>query len=91
MPGCNLRNATMPVYVYGCEACGHTFEKLMKIAERHIPCEEKCEKCGEANYNIRPTALHVSASVMTNLKPPDGFKDVLKRVKKNHKGSTIDV
>jgi putative FmdB family regulatory protein len=81
----------MPIYVYGCECCDHTFERSMKISERHLPCEEVCSECGGAKYNIRPTAVRTVASVMTNLKPPEGFKEVLKKIKSKNRGSTIDV
>ncbi len=33
----------MPIYEYACEACGHRFEKLMKIGAEAPPCAS----CGE--------------------------------------------
>ncbi len=33
----------MPIYEYACEACGHRFEKLMKIGAEAPPCVS----CGE--------------------------------------------
>ena len=33
----------MPIYEYGCEACGNVFEKIQKVADRrHARCE-----CGQ--------------------------------------------
>ena len=34
----------MPTYEYGCEACGHEFEKEQRITEDPI---KKCPKCGK--------------------------------------------
>ncbi len=81
----------MPLYVYGCECCDYTFERQMKIAERHLPCEETCTNCGGAKYNIRPTALNMVASAATNLLPPTDFKNILEKIKSQNRGSTIDV
>jgi len=35
----------MPLYEYGCTACGHQFEVIRKFSD---PPEEKCPKCGGA-------------------------------------------
>jgi putative FmdB family regulatory protein len=35
----------MPLYEYGCSACGHQFEVIRKFSD---PPEEKCPKCGGA-------------------------------------------
>jgi putative FmdB family regulatory protein len=34
----------MPLYEYRCEACGSTFEKIVKFSD---PPLEVCEKCGK--------------------------------------------
>ena len=34
----------MPIYEYGCGACGHTFEKLQKVSDDPM---RDCPECGE--------------------------------------------
>ena len=33
----------MPIYEYGCQRCGHTFERLQKVSEAPI---DECPACG---------------------------------------------
>lgn len=33
----------MPIYEYGCDACGHRFERWQKISEKPA---DRCESCG---------------------------------------------
>lgn len=32
----------MPIYEYGCEACGHTFERLQKVSDDPV---KNCPEC----------------------------------------------
>ena len=32
----------MPIYEYGCEACGHTFERLQKVSDQPV---KDCPEC----------------------------------------------
>ena len=34
----------MPLYEYGCEVCGHTFERLQKVSDDPV---KDCPECGE--------------------------------------------
>ena len=34
----------MPIYEYGCEVCGHTFERLQKVSDDPI---KDCPECGK--------------------------------------------
>ena len=34
----------MPIYEYGCEVCGHTFERLQKVSDDPIT---DCPECGD--------------------------------------------
>ena len=33
----------MPIYEYGCEGCGHTFERLQKVSDTPV---RDCPSCG---------------------------------------------
>jgi len=35
----------MPIYEYGCKACGHTLEVLQKLSDKPL---RKCPECGRA-------------------------------------------
>jgi putative FmdB family regulatory protein len=47
----------MPNYEYQCSNCKNTFEKSLKLADRHVPCEKPCEKCGGQVNQIITTGL----------------------------------
>ena len=81
----------MPTYNYHCSECGFEFESHQKIAERDLPTQEGCPTCsGKIERGI--TSCAVVSQVGSPLKAPDGFKSVLKEIKKNAgKRSTIDV
>ena len=53
----------MPIYEFKCEACGHTFEKLM---EMDAPKPRKCPECGKLKLEKQVTAgqLHMRYSNM---------------------------
>jgi len=93
----------MPTYDYRCEKCGHEFEENLKIADRKIPTEELCEeqilqnensvghgfeKCGGEVKQIIVAASGLADPVRLGIrKPDDGFKDMMKRMKKNVHGA----
>ena len=39
----------MPIYEYGCQGCGHTFERLQKVSDAPI---EDCPEC-EAGGSVK--------------------------------------
>lgn len=50
----------MPIYEYRCEACGHTFEVMQKVAD---PPVETCEACGGRVVRVfHPVAIHFRGS-----------------------------
>lgn len=82
----------MPIYVLGCEKCNHTVDKVSSIANRKDLEEITCENCGESKYNIRPCGGSVSYSgAKTNHVLPDGFKQIIKRIKDKNPRNKIDV
>ena len=44
----------MPIYVYGCESCEHTWEHLTLAPSTDAP--ENCPKCGKASPKKKMTA-----------------------------------
>ena len=83
----------MPVYEYGCSECSHEFEEFKTIAEYDIPLSEPCPSCYKVGYIQRlisgaeicdPVSLGVR-------KVPAGYNDVIKNIKKNHPGNTIEL
>ena len=36
----------MPIYEYGCEACGHNFERLQKVSDAPVADCPRCETTG---------------------------------------------
>ena len=41
----------MPTYDYRCEKCGHTFEEILKIADREVPIKLPCTQ----NIDVKQT------------------------------------
>ena len=83
----------MPFYLYGCSECSHEFEEFKTIAEYDVPLKEACPSCYKVGYISRlisgaeicdPVSLGVT-------KVPKGYNEVVKRIKKNHPGNTIEV
>ena len=84
----------MPLYDFVCNACGLVVTDMaLKIDERHIPLSLPCPSCGKTDCIERLAAAPgVSYSINRGgLKTPQGFKEVLKDIKKRHRGSTINV
>lgn len=81
----------MPMYSYVCEACNHGFDKSLKIADRKQPESEPCPNCGEKKVQHTITGTTIVAGVNhVYSKIPDGFRDILKNVKKHNPRSTIN-
>lgn len=79
----------MPTYDYKCKDCNETFEVLCKIADMSLPRE--CKHCGSLNTErFLGGAPGLGDSVSLGMiKPPDGFRDVLKNIHDRTPGSTL--
>lgn len=85
----------MPNYDYGCTACEHIFDKIVPIADRMKPTEEPCPKCG-AEGTIEFLILgapviqwsFAGSTIQSSNRTPEGFKDILRRIKKSKGGAT---
>ena len=83
----------MPVYEYRCSECSHEFEEFKTIAKYNEPLREPCPSCFQIGYISRlisgaeicdPVSLGVR-------KVPKGYNEVIKNIKKNIPGNTIEV
>lgn len=73
----------MPIYNYKCKACEHEFSELLKMDDRNIPVETPCPECEEKEIYLVIGSPKIVAGVGTNIgKAPQGFKDLLGRIKK---------
>jgi putative FmdB family regulatory protein len=83
----------MPNYDFRCDVCGHTFEKNVPMNDRdRMLCCPVCVKGKLFNGGCvsRLPAAPGFSHLMGGPKVPEGFKDVLRRIKKNNAGSLID-
>ena len=83
----------MPFYLYGCSECSHEFEEFKTMAEYDEPLSEPCPSCYKIGYITRlisgaeicdPVSLGVR-------KVPKGYNEVVKNMKKNIPGNTIEL
>lgn len=83
----------MPTYNFKCNGCKKEFEKFLSVSKRKEPCDIPCVECGgEIVSFISGAPKLLYGGVKTPQSAPDGFKDVLRTIKKGAgKESTIDV
>jgi len=82
----------MPLYEFVCTKCEHVFDEFLSIDNRHKPTEYPCPSCGEFNVVPSMTATPLADPVrLGRIKAPEGFRDVLRNVKKNTYGSKFTV
>lgn len=77
----------MPTYDYMCHACAHQFESFQRMADMEVPLKEPCPACGitgEVEKIIIQNAPLVSGVQGVTHSVPDGFRDVIKKIKKDH-------
>ncbi len=83
----------MPTYNFKCNGCQKVTEEFLSVGRRKEPCETPCKECGgEVVSYISGASSLLYGGVKTPQSAPDGFKDVLRTIKKGAgKESTIDV
>lgn len=79
----------MPNYDYHCLDCGRTFEQNRLIVERNDA--RPCPACDSLDMERLDGAPAFSYTINDRKKIPEGFKDVLRRIKKRNVGSLIEV
>lgn len=83
----------MAIYDYRCKKCGHTFERILKIADNKLPESEGCPECGKMAVSqvILSTVGFCDPVRLGITKIPQGFTDVLKGIKAANRGSNINI
>ena len=83
----------MPFYEYECSECSHQFEEYKTIAEYDVPLKEKCPSCYKVGYITRLiSGAEICDPVSVGVrKVPKGYNEVIKNIKKNYHGNTIEV
>lgn len=83
----------MPTYTYKCSNCDSITTLIRKIAYRNFTETDTCEQCSKVGTLTRlvdTPIIGYSTYINGGGKPPDGFKDVLKKIHANTPGSQID-
>ena len=82
----------MPFYLYGCSECSHEFEEFKTIAEYDVPLNEPCPSCYKVGYIDRliSGAEICEPQRVGAKKVPSGYKEIIKNMKKNYPGNTLD-
>lgn len=74
------------LYTFKNKDTGEVFDTLMSLAER--------EDFLKANPNVEQLIVKANPTIdparLGRMKPADGFREVLRKIKKAHPGSTID-
>lgn len=79
----------MALFNFKCLACDKEFDKFLSIANYKLPESEPCPSCGE----LKVQKIISSPSMFQfdkHIKTDDSFKDLLKQIGKNNKGSTVN-
>ena len=86
----------MPNYSYSCSVGDCDFKIVdlnLPVAGRNYPTTQSCPKCKSENTIVKElTAPGVSYTINRGgLKVPETFKDLLRNIKSEHRGSTINI
>ena len=82
----------MPVYEYRCSECSHEFEEFKTIAKYNEPLKKPCPSCFHIGYISRLiSGAEICQPQRVGVKKvPSGYKEIIKNIKKNHPGNTLD-
>jgi len=83
----------MPFYEYGCSECSHQFEEFNTLAKYDAPLSEPCPSCYKVGYIDRLiSGAEICDPVSVGVrKVPKGYNEVVKNIKKNYPGNTIEL
>lgn len=82
----------MAVYEYKCSKCGDETERVLSLANRHLPTETPCSKCGGKINQAILSPVGIGDPVRLGVtKLPGGFNDVIKGIKNANRNSTIEL
>ena len=82
----------MPTYVFQCDHCEESWERILRMSEYDLPCGEPCPHCATENKVHRVPVMpnHGDPFRMGITKPDSGFKEVLQRIHKRTPGSNLN-
>lgn len=82
----------MPLYEYVCDGCHEVFDRFSSIADRNVPTDQPCPNCGESKVRQQLSTPPIADPVrLGRIKAPEGFRDVLRNVKKNNHRTAFSV
>jgi len=82
----------MPTYTYQCKKCEFVFEQVLPISKRYEPEAVPCPECNEFSvHKLIDTPPLADPVRLGRIKPPEGFKDVLRNIRDRNPGSVLDV
>lgn len=80
------------IYEYQCTNCGKEWEENRKMDDRKIPTEGPCPQCGVVAVRQKISGGGIADPIrLGKIKPPSGFNEVLKNIKKISPGNSINV
>ena len=80
----------MPTYEFRCSSCGHTFDELLKIAEREQPLKEPCPSCSKECVESVLCAPNIGDAIRMGITKIDSrLKERYASIKRHFPGSTI--
>ena len=80
----------MPTYDYKCSGCGHSFERILKIADIDKPLSEPCSECGELLNERQVSAPAFGDPVRLGFIRPNGdIKEVLQKIQSKAPKATL--
>lgn len=83
----------MPIYNFKCNSCETEHELMKKISSRDETTDDACPECGDIgtlNRQVGAPLIGYSTHVNGSGKPPEGFREVLRRIHSRTPGSAMD-
>lgn len=84
----------MPIYNFKCSSCDSDHDLMKKISARDDTAEDSCPECGKVgtlNRQVSTPLIGYSTHVNGSGKPPEGFREVLRRIHARSPGSKMDL
>lgn len=77
----------MPTYCYQCQECGHSSERVLRIADRNQPVETPCEECQKEAVQMVIKPVLFNADALPKLS--NDYKYLMRSIKKANRGSNM--
>ncbi len=80
----------MPLYDYHCATCGASWEAVQTISNRDEPLKVPCTECDQHTIKRDVVTGTIVSGVNMRAKVPQGFRDVLTKIRKSNPYSKIE-